>query len=222
MTPPERALEQKARMLAAVRADPAPARRDVERRDVGTVVAAGLLTLVIFLAVGGPHATARPLSLVLASTFAWSVIAATLTGLALRRGRSMLGAPRSWLVAASVVVAPLLAIGWFALPSSVVLVAVPHAYDVDARCFLVTIAFALAPFVAFLALRREGDPVSPRVTAAATGAAAGAWGAVLIDLHCEMTDPRHVVLGHVLPVGLLVVLGALAGSSLAIRAARRR
>jgi hypothetical protein len=57
------------------------------------------------------------------------------------------------------------------------------------------------------------------VTGAALGVAAGAWGAVLIDLHCEMTDPLHVLLGHMLPVVLLAITGTLvARSVLAIRA----
>jgi hypothetical protein len=41
---------------------------------------------------------------------------------------------------------------------------------------------------------------------------------MLIDLHCELTDPRHVLVGHVLPVVVFAALGALVGrSSLAVR-----
>ena len=43
------------------------------------------------------------------------------------------------------------------------------------------------------------------------GAAAGAWGGVMIDLHCEIAHEMHVALAHVLPVVVLAAVGAIVG-----------
>ena len=52
----------------------------------------------------------------------------------------------------------------------------------------------------------------PRLTAAgvATAAGAGAW--VLVDLWCPVGFVPHLLLGHVLPLVLLVTLSATLGS----------
>jgi hypothetical protein len=51
------------------------------------------------------------------------------------------------------------------------------------------------------------------------GAAAGAWGAVTIELHCGHAAPDHVLAGHLLPVALITLLGVLVGHwALSIRA----
>lgn len=220
MTPGEQARERRARLLAEVRAEPSPVRQAVRRRDLAAIVAAAVLALLVFMLAGGPRASQRPFSLVVSAATAWATIAAVATALALRRGRSMLGTPRTSLVVAAVSVPPLLALTWFGFPSSVVRTSVPHGFDIDARCFALTLALAAAPFVAFFLLRREGDPVRPGATGAALGASAGAWGAVLMDCHCEITDPRHVLLGHLLPVALLVCVGALVARSLLTMRAR--
>jgi hypothetical protein len=214
MTPGEQTRERRARLLAEVRAEPSPVRQEVRRRDFATIVAAAVLAVLVLMLAGGPHASQRPFLLVVSAVTAWTTIAAVATALALRRGRSMLGTPRTSLLAAAVIVPLLLALTWFGFPSSIVWTSVRHGVDIDARCFALTLALAAAPFVAFFVLRREGDPVRPGATGAALGASAGAWGAVLIDWHCELTDPRHVLLGHVLPVALLACVGALVARSL--------
>jgi len=214
--------DQKTRILAAVRADESLVRSQVERRDLlllagGTPVLAGL----VLFGAGGVHVVDRPPALVVASAALWAVVAALGTVVALRRGRSMLGSPSAWLAAGALGVVPLLAATWFLLPWPPLTVPVPHRLGLDAVCFGLTLALALAPLYAFLRVRREGDPVHPTVTGAAAGAAAGAWGATLIDLHCERVDPAHILLGHLAPVAALVVVGALlARSLLAIRLSR--
>jgi len=78
---------------------------------------------------------------------------------------------------------------------------------------------ALGPFIAFTFLRRGSDPVAPRLTGAAIGAVSGVIGAVGIELRCSHATFFHVAVGHVLPVALLAMLGALvAGRVVAVRA----
>jgi hypothetical protein len=78
-------------------------------------------------------------------------------------------------------------------------------------CVVGTIGFALAPLVLFATMRRGSDPVAPRLTGAAIAAAAGAWGALAIELHCRYTSPLHVIFGHVVPVALLALAGMAVG-----------
>jgi hypothetical protein len=211
--------ERRAKLLEAVRSQPSATRTDVERRDLGTLAVAALVTMIVFVAIGGFHASVRPRSLVFVTSAAWAAVALLATRFALRRGRSMLGVAREWLLWGALAVVPALTLTWFALLWPEGGVSVAHGYGVDATCFVATIALAAAPLLAFVALRREGDPVNPTVTGAAIGAAAGAGGCTLIDLHCERIDARHVALGHLLPVALMIVLGALtARVLLAVRA----
>ena len=210
--------ERKARVLDAVRRVPSPTRREVRRGDLGILLAAVVASLVVFAAVGGIRVGSRPLPLIVGSGAAWGAIAAAVTALALFRGHSMLGAPRAWLLGGALAIAPLLALTWACLPVPSGDAATPHAFGPDAVCFAVTIALAAGPLYALVRARSEGDPVRPVWTGAALGAASGAWGAVLIDLHCDRVDVAHVLLGHVAPVLLLTAVGAVwARAALTVR-----
>ncbi len=139
------------------------------------------------------------------------------TYLALRRGRTMLGIGVPWLIVSSLLVVPLLGASWFCVPWRGVPTA-PHSFVDDSVCFVLTLLLTAGPLVAFVGLRREGDPVHPGLTGAVMGVAAGAWGATLIDLHCENIGGAHVIVGHIIPsVAALFVGAAWARSALAIR-----
>ena len=79
-------------------------------------------------------------------------------------------------------------------------------------CLDFTLAMGAWPLVALVLARRSTDPVHPRATGAALGAMVGAWAGSLIDLNCRIANPAHVALGHVLPVVILVALGAWLGT----------
>ncbi len=81
-------------------------------------------------------------------------------------------------------------------------------------CAVLTMLFALGPLLAFAVVNRRSDPIAPSLTGAALGAAAGAWGALGIELFCTRATPVHVFFGHVLPVAVLVAVGALLGRRL--------
>jgi len=70
-------------------------------------------------------------------------------------------------------------------------------------------------------LRRGSDPLHPVLTAAAFGAAVGAGAWVLVDLWCPVGYVPHVLLGHVLPLLLLIGLSALLGSRVVAMGKRR-
>jgi hypothetical protein len=211
----------KARVLDGARREPSPTREIATIHSRRSAQAGIIAMLLVFLAIGGMHLHVRQEALIVGTVLGWAGVALVATWLAVGRGDSMLGRPRGWLVAAAGLTPPLLGLLWFAFALPMGEPSVPHGLLIDATCFGASLALGLGPLVAFLVIRREGDPVDPGVTGAALGAAAGAWGALLIDLHCEMTDPRHVVLGHVLPAAVLVIVGALVGKRvLAIRVPR--
>jgi hypothetical protein len=211
--------EQKALVLEAARRTPSPSRETTSLYARRIVQATMVVTLVVFVAVGGMHLHRRPDDLIMKSVAAWGAVTLATTWLAASRGGSMLGRPPAWLVTGAVLTAPLLAALWFVCTLPLGEPSVSHGFKIDAACFAISLALGLAPLVAFFAMRREGDPLHPAATGAAFGAAAGAWGALLINLHCEMTDGRHVMLGHALPTVVLVALGAIVGRrALAVRA----
>jgi hypothetical protein len=90
------------------------------------------------------------------------------------------------------------------------------------RCLGVTVLFGAILLAAFALARRRSDPLFPRASGAALGAAAGAWGAMMVDLWCPVLEPSHLVLGHALPIVLLTAAGALVvGPYVAMRGAPR-
>lgn len=76
---------------------------------------------------------------------------------------------------------------------------------------LLLMSGGLLALFALLALRRA-DPVTPRVSAAAIGATAGAWASLAVSLQCGFSDPLHVLLTHVLPVAVLMLVTAKLGA----------
>lgn len=215
-TPPP---DLRARVLAAAASEPVPARSAGLPRQAAIVALGFAASIGLLLAIGGPGARSRSSAYYLMLAALWLGV----TGLALwagvARGRSMLGRP-PWARAAVATSTPLALLATAALAGG----AVPPGGEVagvheHVVCAAFTVLFALGPLAALAALRRRGDPVAPRLSGAAMGAAAGAWGAVSIELRCEHAQLDHVVLGHVLPVVALVLLGIILGDRvLALRA----
>jgi hypothetical protein len=206
MPPPE----LKARVLAAIGREPAPARPAVARLLVFAWSAALAVAFGIFLAIGGPHAIERPMPFVAATAVGWAAIALAAT-LGLTRRGTMLGESRVFLLVLplilSVALVGLYALSlWgFAIPSE------PVPIALGGVCLLLTLGMGTVLFAAFVWSRRDSDPVNPRATGAAAGATAGAWASVLIELHCDHAEFLHVTLGHVAPVFVLGAVGAVIG-----------
>jgi hypothetical protein len=213
----------RARVLAAVRAEPVPPRAIAARKRALLVVGAILFAASLSIAIGRPGLRGRPFAYVASLALVWLVVSAGATWVGVLRGRSMLGRAAEWRSAAMALtpvalVATSLAFG-IAWPQTLT----DHAgLGAHLLCVLGTVGFALGPLLAFMAMRLASDPVAPRLTCGAIAAAAGAWGALGIELHCRYTSPWHVVVGHVLPVALLAMGGMLVGNSVvAIRAESR-
>ncbi|WP_437994021.1 NrsF family protein [Sorangium sp. So ce145] len=208
----------KARVLAAAEATPSPTRPEARRRGFAILISSIVLAFAIFEAAGGlEHSAGRPLGLTLATAGGWSLFCAALSWLVLWRGRATLG--RSPVVV-------LLA----GLVTPIALTAWTHAFHgtypepfarVGWRCLGYTLAMATLPLGSLLTLRRGAEPRSPWALGAAIGAVCGAWAAALVDLWCPLTNLPHVLAGHVVPLGILIAVGALLGRRmLGVRALR--
>jgi hypothetical protein len=175
---------------------------------LGIAFSAPLLT---FIALGGIRVAPRPDGLTLQTVLGSAVLAALFAIVGVGRGRSMLGRPRSWLWA-QVLLTPVLLFGWRLLIGARYPQMMVEWLDRPGfRCFTLSVLLACAPLLALIWLRRGSDPIHPRLTAAAVGAAVGAGTWVLVDLWCPVGYVPHLLLGHVLPLLLLIVLSALLG-----------
>lgn len=171
-----------------------------------------LTPLVVFIACGGIRSGPRPDGLVLQTALGSGILAGGLAIVGIGRGRSMLGRPRRWLLLQVLLSAPLL-FGWRVLISGFYPAMMVEWVDRPGlRCFALSAILACAPVLGLLWWRRGSDPLHPRLTAAAIGAAVGAGAWVLVDLWCPVGYVPHLLLGHVLPLLLLIAASALLGS----------
>jgi hypothetical protein len=218
--------ELRAGVLAAATAEPSPTRAAVKRRALLmslVAAASGIGAFVIFAAVvsdgqmvrlGGeiaPHQRLeRPLGLVVAAASGALAVALTAVGLALRRGRSMLGRSRRQLLGGTILI-PISLLAW-KVGCSIAFGAamVPWPDRPGERCLALSLLVAAGPLLSFLAIRRSA-PVQPALNGAVTGFAAGACAWVVTDLWCPVAFVPHLLIGHVLPLGVLAVAGAWLG-----------
>ena len=78
------------------------------------------------------------------------------------------------------------------------------------RCLALSLLVAAGPLLSFIAIRRSA-PVHPALNGAVMGFAAGACAWVAAELWCPVAFVTHLLLGHVLPIGVLAAGGALLG-----------
>jgi hypothetical protein len=220
--------ELKARVLAAIVAEPSPTRAAVNRRNIlisMLAVASGVGAFVIYAAfmsdgqlvrLGGDVAPYRHLgrsvSLVVTTSGGALGVAAIALWFALCRGRSMLGRPRRGLLCAIALI-PLALFAWKVICS--LAFGDPMAQwpeRAGLRCFSLSLLIAFGPLLSFLAMRRSA-PVQPALNGAAMGFAAGACAWVAADLWCPVAYVPHLLLGHVMPLFVLAGAGALLGQA---------
>jgi hypothetical protein len=213
MMPPE---SLKLRVLEAVRQQPVPARTDRFPSHLGLAALAGLAMAAVlqwgprlFGDVGGlAHVGGRP-----AASGAW-ILAGTLalavssTWLVLPARRSMLAPARGLLLGVAIGV-PLLIGAWLALWHTTY--ADPFTRT-GLRCFALTVMTAPWPFAVLARASRHVEARHPRTVGAAIGGAAGAWAALMVELWCPLAVHQHVLIGHVLPLLVLVLAGSAVGA----------
>jgi hypothetical protein len=199
----------KQRLLVEVARDPAPTRRGARMRNAVLMATAVGVPLWIWYDAGGVRLQQRPLWFVLGNVLGWVVVAAWALWGTLSRGGSMVGRSRRWLDIV-VIAAPALLFAWTILWDLVdTNTFYPWRGRIGFKCLRLTLLMGAWPIVALVLMRRGSDPVHPGATGAAIGAAIGCATAVLLDLWCPISDPAHVLVGHVTPL-VLLSLGGLA------------
>ena len=204
----------RAQVIEQARSEAAPTRAQLMARNAVLLAVCTLAPLAIFLGMGGVRAAPRPQALVLETALGSALLALLVASAGLSRGRSMLGRPRAFLVSV-VLLTPLSLLAWRVLSSS----QYPDMMQKwsarpGLRCFLLSCSMSAVPLLGVLWMRRGSMPANPRLTAAAFAAAVGAAVWVLVDLWCPVGYVPHLLLGHVLPMTLLMALSALFGSRL--------
>lgn len=202
----------RARIIERSAREPSPTRAQFSRQQGLVLSLAVLVPLLVFFWSGGIRVGPRPDRLVVGTALGSAVLAAGVAVLGVGRGRSMLGRPRA-LLFAQVLLTPVLLFGWRALLSACYPnMTLQWVERPGLRCFTLSILLACVPLLALLWLRRASDPLHPRLTGAAFGAASGAGAWVLVDLWCPVGYVPHLLVGHVLPLLALITLSALIGS----------
>jgi hypothetical protein len=78
-------------------------------------------------------------------------------------------------------------------------------------CLIEIVGLSIVPGWALFAMLRRAAPLRRAWSAALATLAAGALAAVATQIICPVDDPAHQLVGHVLPVALLSVWGAIVG-----------
>jgi hypothetical protein len=207
--------ELRARVLEATRREPVPAGAAAQRRQwtvIGRGFAVGLAVCILAAIHGSEAKTPRPLGCTLSLELLWGTLAVAATWAGVNRGPSMLGRSKGLRLSVATLTPAAMLAAWlpvaFAWPQTLQDASGLRSHVI---CIVMTLFLAAGPLVAFARLRRASDPVSPRVTGAALGAAAGAWGDAAHVLICGYTAPAHILIGHILPVLLLTGIGFVLG-----------
>jgi hypothetical protein len=207
--------DMKARILQATRALPSQTRHE-GAREAARLMALSLAAAVLLFFAFDPlhHGAGRPWWFLAGTFFGWVGVASWATWGTMRKGRTVLGGTRRTLVLiAAFTPAVLFAfmLAWnLVYPAS--LTAFPGRLGL--KCFGLSLSIGACPLIAASIARRASDPVHPIAAGAALGAAAGAWSGVLVDLWCPAAYPSHIALGHILPILVLLLAGALLGKYL--------
>lgn len=80
-------------------------------------------------------------------------------------------------------------------------------------CFFAICLLSVGPLLAFLAALRSGAPSNPGLAGALAGLASGGVAAAVFVIHCPNDSPLFVIVWYSLAIGLVTLVGYLAGRS---------
>lgn len=203
----------RARVLASTQAlPPVSPRALVARRALSVLVPiVGLGGLVAIAP--RPDVDAHNLPYFALASAVAALTAVTLGAVGLARGRGMLGAPAGSVLAAAIVgpiaVAIMAIVASVPGPGSMVFSHLSDALVTSMNCAAVALLVGGAVLGLLLYARSLVTTPSPRLVGACLGAASGAIGFLVEQLHCPAANVPHAVAGHWLPMVIIAGVGAL-------------
>ncbi len=187
-------------LIAQLSSDLAPVHRRSMLREGGLVLALGAVELALFLALGAMrpdmhHMGGSPFLMWRVGSLGLLAVAACVVAI---RSYSPTAQPRRGLLLACAVVALAIVGGAFVTPEGVGDSALLDRINPASGIVCATSIFVLSlPIVALLgALMRKAAPTLPRLSALASGIAAGACGAFVFAFCCPFNDPLYVVVWY--------------------------
>jgi hypothetical protein len=199
------------KLLEELRNQPSPTRKEVRLRNALLLLSAVAVPLAVWWSQGGVRIQSRPVWYVVGTTIGWIVVAAWAVWGSLSPGPSMLGRGRrwmKWIILLTPTVLFLWMLGWDLVDTDRL---APWPDRWGKKCLNLTMLLGAWPVIALVWMRRGSDPLHPGARGAAIGAAVGCSSGVLVDLWCPITDPSHMLLGHILPLMILSAAGLLLG-----------
>jgi hypothetical protein len=188
----------------------APVRRRSMMREGALVLALGMVELALFLAMGVmrpdmSHMAGSPYLIWRVGSLGVLAVVACLLAI---RSYAPTARPRRGLMVASAVAIIAIVGGVFVTPEGMTERALLNRIDPAHGVMCATSIFVLSlPIVALLgALMRRAAPTQPRLSALASGIAAGACGAFVFAFCCPFNDPLYVVVWY--SVGCAAVAAA--------------
>jgi hypothetical protein len=203
----------KEQLLESVRSTPSRTRGSSRVGAWLILPSSCLVAAVLFFSFDGVHhGQGRPAWFYTASLLGWTAVAALSLWAALSRGGSAVGRSGAWLFTIAAGTPAILLAMMYAFAIAEPEVTLLHPERLGLKCLGLALAGAAFPMLGLMLVRRGSDPVHPAATGAALGAACGACAGVMVELWCPVGAPRHVAVGHVLPIVVVAILGASIGS----------
>jgi hypothetical protein len=184
-------------LIADLSSDLAPVQRRNMLREGGLVLGLGAVELVLFLSLGimrpdMSHLASSPFLMWRVGSLGLLAVVACVLAI---RSFSPTAQPRQGLMLACVVALAAILGGAFVTPDGASERALLDRINPASGILCATSIFVLSlPIVALLgALMRRAAPTQPRLSALASGIAAGACGAFVFAFCCPFNDPLYVV-----------------------------
>jgi hypothetical protein len=197
-------------LIVGLSSELAPIRRRSMVREGALVLALCAVELVLFLSLGVMrpdmnHMTGSPYLMWRVGSLGLLAVVACVVAV---RSFSPTARPGHGLMLACAVAVTAIAVGAFVVPQGVSDRALLDRIDPASGVKCATSIFVLSlPIVALLgALMRRAAPTQPRLSALASGIAAGACGAFVFAFCCPFNDPLYAVVWY--SVGCAAVAGA--------------
>ncbi len=208
-SPPPELLERVRSAVAQAPTGPGASYR--ARLAMGTCVAAATVTVVAM--VSRRDFQALPLERLLVMSGEVLLLAILAVVVATARGKQGLGLSVALLGMIALAVTPLYALATLVSPLQPVIAQPMPSFEVSVRTGLMCTAFGMGSgaivLAAFSFALRRAVPAAPVLRGASLGAAAGAAAGLALHLFCPHFDRAHILIGHVLPIGIFVAVGAL-------------